>query len=393
MKKKYFYTNSKLSFPHKTDREMVEAYWLFYFISKTFWVKFGLGFLKILQFFHLPIRFLVQPTVYKQFCAGETLVKSQEVAKRLIQHRVFSLLAYSVEGEADEKSYDHNTYELLLQIDHSAKDDHFPFVVFKPTAFGSLSLFERVSLQQQLDDSQQQAWQRIIQRFDRCCQKSYHAQISILIDAEESWIQPAIDLIVEEMVMKYNEKTAVVFTTVQCYLHNRLQTLRPFLAQVKNKGYYVGIKLVRGAYMEKEAEYALKHHIDNPVCSSKEQTDQQFNEAILYCLENIDHIHMFLGTHNEFSSKYATEQMDRLQILKNDTRIWFSQLYGMSDNISFNLANKGYNVIKYIPYGPVNEVLPYLIRRANENSAITSQTQREVQMLRHEINRRKKTKA
>jgi proline dehydrogenase len=278
----------------------------------------------------------------------------------------------------------------LKTIEFAKKRKAIPFAVFKPTGFGRIGLYEKVGKKQTLTPEEQEEWYRIVARFDIVCGEAHNKNVALLIDAEESWMQDAADDLVTQMMQKYNKEKAIVFNTLQLYRWDRLDYLKSLYKQAEKECFFIGMKLVRGAYMEKENFRAEENEYPTPICVSKAVTDQNYDATVLFMLEHLDKMSIFAGTHNEQSSYTLMNLMEQMGIKKNDDRIWFGQLYGMSDNISYNLAAHGYNVAKYLPFGPVKDVMPYLIRRAEENTSVAGQTSRELSMIKTERNRRKK---
>jgi proline dehydrogenase len=329
--------------------------------------------------------------MFNHFCVGTTIEESQIVVKKLKKINVDSCLNYSIEGVKSEIGFEKSLDQILKIIAISDPNLGTPFVVLKPTGFGAISLFKKVSENIELSTEEKEAWVRIRKRFDSCCEKAVKRNLKILVDAEESWIQPALDELVEDLMETYNKNNIVVYSTIQMYLSNRLLYLKSLLKKAKKAGYQLGVKLVRGAYIEKETAYAQINQLPNPVCPSKEATDKNFDDALNLLLKNIADVAVFVGSHNEESTLKAVDQMQVQDIAKDHPRICFAHLFGMSDNISFNLAAQGYNVVKYLPYGPIKRVVPYLIRRAKENTSIANQTSREMELIQNEIKRRKQT--
>jgi proline dehydrogenase len=301
---------------------------------------------------------------------------------------VSAVLDYSVEGKEAESQFD-ATMEKVVELTHFAeKKPAMPFSVFKPTGFGRFKIWQKITEKKDLSDAEKGEWERIKLRYEKVCKTAYDCNISLLIDGEESWMQVAADDLCEEMMLKYNKEKAIVYNTLQCYRWDRLDYLKAQHQIAKDKGYKLGFKVVRGAYMEKENDRAEENSYKTPICENKKATDENFNSIMRYILDNLNDISLFLGTHNEESSYLAMELLSQKGISKNDPRVWFGQLYGMSDHISFNLATEGYNVAKYIPFGPVKDVMPYLIRRAEENTSVAGQTSRELTLLKKEKERR-----
>ncbi|WP_367892465.1 proline dehydrogenase family protein [Marivirga harenae] len=279
--------------------------------------------------------------------------------------------------------------EILRTIDRAANDDNIPFCVFKPSGIALGKIFTKIQAGQKLTEKEEGIHQRNIERFEKICQAAHDQNVRVLIDAEESWLQDPIDEVVYEMMEKYNKETAIIYNTYQMYRADMFENLKKAHKRASEKGYFIGAKLVRGAYMEKEAERAEEMGYPNPIQISKERTDIDYNSALEYCVENLDNFYVFNGTHNQYSNYFLAYMMDKHGIQPSDQRVHFAQLYGMSDNISFNLADKGYNVAKYVPYGPVKAVMPYLFRRAEENTAVAGQSSREFSLIKEEIQRRK----
>lgn len=381
--------NTKNGFILKSNFELIKAYFLFKIISSRTLTNFGKNLLKLCLKLRLPVLFIVKATVFRQFCSGENLQESFKTVKKLNDRKVKSYLHYSVEGQENEKTYDNSLKEVIKSIEFAASKDILDFTVFKPTAIASSEILNKVNEEKELSDFEKGLHDRILDRFDIICKTAYENQIKVLVDAEESWLQGAIDDIVLKMMIKYNTHSTIVYNTSQMYRHDRLKYLNELKKLSIENGFYVGIKLVRGAYIEKENKRAIKRNYKSPICESKNVTDINFNEGARFILSNLDIFSLFCGSHNEKSIYDILEIMKDEGIKKNDSKIWFGQLYGMSDNISFNLAEEGYNVIKYLPFGPVKEVIPYLIRRAEENTSVKGQTSRELELIKKELKRRK----
>ncbi len=381
--------NTKNGFILKSNFELIKAYFLFKIISSRTLTNFGKNLLKLCLKLRLPILFIVKATVFRQFCSGENLQESFKTVKKLNDRKVKSYLHYSVESQENEKTYDNSLKEVIKSIEFAASKDILDFTVFKPTAIASSEILNKVNEKKELSDFEKGLHDRILDRFDIICRTAFENQIKVLVDAEESWLQGAIDDIVLKMMIKYNTHSTIVYNTSQMYRHDRLKYLNELKKLSIENGFYVGIKLVRGAYIEKENKRAIKRNYKSPICESKNVTDINFNEGARFILSNLDNFSLFCGSHNEKSIYDILEIMKDEGIKKNDSKIWFGQLYGMSDNISFNLAEEGYNVIKYLPFGPVKEVIPYLIRRAEENTSVKGQTSRELELIKKELKRRR----
>jgi proline dehydrogenase len=380
--------NTKNGFTLKSNFELRKAYILFKIISNRTLTNIGKTALKISLKLRLPILFIVKGTVFNQFCSGETLEESFNTVKRLYNKNVKSYLHYSVEGLENEDSYDLSLNEVLDSIIFVAEKQILDFSVFKPTAIANTLILEKISKGDSLNDNEETLYKRAYERFNKICELAYKKDVKILVDAEESWIQDAIDQIVLDMMIKFNKDKAIVFNTSQMYRHDRLEYLKSLHRAAKESNFHIGIKLVRGAYIEKENKRAKINNYQSPICNSKELTDQNFNNGASFILSNLDLFSLFSGTHNEESIYKIIEIMNSKSINKDDSNIWFGQLCGMSDNITFNLASEGFNVIKYLPYGPIKEVIPYLIRRAEENTSVKGQTSRELELIKKELERR-----
>ena len=383
------FDNTRVAFSLKSDTELERAYFLFKLIASQPLVKIGTAVTNFALKAHLPVEGLIRSTVFDHFCGGVNEVDCLKVVDNMFTKGVSSVLDYSVEGKEEEAQFDAALEMTLKTIEFAREREAIPFAVFKPTGFGRLDLYEKVGEKTVLTEAEQQEWNRVISRFDLACKTAHEKDILLLIDAEESWMQDAADAIVADMMRKYNKQKAIVFNTLQMYRWDRLDYLKSLHDQAKSEGFYIGMKLVRGAYMEKENDRAAERGLKSPICVSKEATDINYDAAVLYMIENIDKMAVFAGTHNEESSYKLMQLMQEKGIAKNDKRIFFGQLLGMSDNISFNLAAEGYNVAKYLPFGPVRDVMPYLIRRAEENTSVAGQTSRELTLIKKEKERRK----
>lgn len=317
------------------------------------------------------------------------MAESNSTSDLLAKYNVKTILDYSVEGKESEKEFDASCKLISATVENAAKHTYIPFAVFKMTGMARFALLQKVNSGKSLNAKEEEEYERIVERVDAICKKGHELNIPILIDAEESWIQESIDRIVESMMEKYNKEKAIVFNTVQLYRHDRLAFLKKSIDDAKNKGLKYGIKLVRGAYMEKERDRAENMNYPSPINKTKADTDRDFDEAIKVCLDNIDIVSVCCGSHNEKSSQYLVDLMKEKNIDKGDERVYFAQLLGMSDHISFNLSHEGYNVAKYVPFGPVYDVTPYLIRRTEENTSVAGQASRELSLIKKEIQRRK----
>ena len=383
------FEDTATAFSLKSDSELERAYFLFKMIANEPLVRIGTAMTNFAIKAKLPVEGLIRATVFDHFCGGVNEVDCMPVVDKMWSRGVCSVLDYSVEGEDSEDPLDETLEKILHVLDFVKEKDAIPFAVFKPTGYGRFVLFKKLSAGEQLTTAEQKEWKRVIDRFDKTCKKAYDLDVALLIDAEESWMQAAADELVEQMMRKYNTKKAVVFNTLQMYRWDRIDYLKGLHERAKAASFKIGMKVVRGAYMEKENIRAQEKGYKTPICASKKETDINFNAAVSYMMTNLNDMSLFAGTHNEESSYDLVNMMQVHNIANDDPRIWFGQLYGMSDHISFNLADKGYNVAKYLPFGPVKDVMPYLIRRAEENTSVAGQTTRELSLLKKERKRRR----
>jgi len=389
MKTNSLFDNTEIAFQLKSDSQLERAYFLFKMISIEPLVRIGTAVTKFALNVHLPVEGLIRSTVFDHFCGGINEDDCMPVVDSLHKVGVSSVLDYSVEGKEGSDQLDDTLKKILELSDFAKTKKAMPFSVFKPTGLGRFDLFQKVTENATLSEEETQEWKRLSNRFDVASKAAHDANVTLLIDAEETWMQGAADELCEKMMVKYNKERAVVFNTLQCYRWDRLDYLKEEHRKAKEGGYKIGYKIVRGAYLEKENERAEEKGYPTPMHKSKQATDDCFNEIMRYMLDNLDTIEIFIGTHNEESNYLAMEIMKEDNIAVNDQRVWFGQLYGMSDHITFNMATLGYNIAKYIPFGPVKDVMPYLIRRAEENTSVAGQTSRELSLLKKEKERRK----
>lgn len=383
------FNNTEVAFSLKSDTELERAYFLFKLIESEPLVKIGTAVTNFALKAHLPVEGLIRSTVFDHFCGGVNEIDCLSVVDKMYTKGVSSILDYSVEGKEEEDQFEAALEMTLRTIDFAKEREAIPFAVFKPTGFGRFALYQKIGEGKELSETEKEEWNRVLARFEKVCKTAYEKDVALLIDAEESWMQDAADEIVANMMQQYNKEKAIVFNTLQMYRWDRLDYLKKLHERAKAEGFHIGMKLVRGAYMEKENNRAEEKGYKSPICESKQATDENYDAAILYMINHIDRMAIFAGTHNENSSYTLMQLMNEKGIAKNDTRIFFGQLYGMSDNISYNLAEHGYNVAKYLPFGPVRDVMPYLIRRAEENTSVAGQTSRELDLIKKERTRRK----
>ncbi len=383
------FNNTKVAFAIKSDSELDRAFYLFEMIKREPLVKIGTAVTKFALKTHLPFEGIIRATVFDHFCGGVTEKDCMPTIDKMYTKNVHSVLDYSAEGKEVEEQFDLAMEKTLNTIKFGKEKDSLPFAVFKPTGFGRLAIYQKVTEGVVLDPQEEVEWKRIQERYDIVSKAAFDSDVPLLIDAEETWMQDAADDLIEAMMKKYNTEKVIVFGTLQLYRWDRMDYLKKLHERASVQGFKIGMKLVRGAYMEKERERAEEKGYKDPICVDKDATDKMYNDVQGYMVENIDEMAVFSGTHNEESSYLLMDLIVKHGLDKNDSRVWFGQLYGMSDHISYNLAKEGYNVAKYLPFGPVRDVMPYLIRRAEENTSVAGQTNRELELLKRERKRRK----
>ena len=383
------FNNTEVAFALKSDTELDRAYFLFKMIDNQPLVRIGTAVTNFALKANLPVEGLIRATVFDHFCGGVNEDDCLSVVDKMFTKGVSSVLDYSVEGKEEENQFDAALDMTLKTIEFAKERLAIPFAVFKPTGFGRFELYEKLGEKQTLTAEEQVEWNRVVARFDIVCSAAHKKNVALLIDGEESWMQDAADDLVTEMMRKYNKEKAIVFNTLQLYRWDRSDYLKKLHEIAKNEGFFIGMKLVRGAYMEKEIARAIEKGYPSPICDTKDDTDKNYDTTVRYMADHLDMMSIFAGTHNELSTYKLMDIMSEKGIKTNDDKIWFGQLYGMSDNISYNLAANGYNVAKYLPFGPVKDVMPYLIRRAEENTSVAGQTSRELSMIKTERKRRK----
>ncbi len=387
------FENTEIAFRSKNDADLNRAFWLFKIIGNPIIVKFGKWMTNFALSVKLPIDPIIKKTIFKQFCGGTTIQDCEQTIQQLSSYNIGTILDYSVEGKIKEEDFEKTTDEIIATIVRASKDTTIPYAVFKITGIATFSLLEKAnSIENELTENEKKSFASIVSRVDRICKSGFDCGIPVFIDAEESWIQDTIDRLAQTMMAKYNIDKAIVFNTIQMYRHDRLDFLVKVIHDSQVNGYHYGIKLVRGAYMEKERARATLMKYTSPIQPDKAVTDKDYNKALSLILENFSNLSLCAGTHNEYSSELLTDLLKKFNLQKDDKRIYFAQLLGMSDHISFNLSSEGFNVAKYVPYGPIKEVLPYLLRRADENTSVAGQTSRELSLLAKEKARRKQNK-
>lgn len=384
------FDNTEIAFKSKSNQDLRQSYLLFKAIGYNWVVAAAPSLVNFCFKLRLPINGIIKATVFKQFCGGESMNACDATMQRLSDYGIGSILDYSVEGKEAEDELDHTAEEIIQTIHKAKHDKRIPFCVFKVTGVARFALLEKVNKKDALTHEEQVEFDKVKHRIEHICQTAFDNDVRLFIDAEDSWIQDAIDSLVREMMLKFNHKRAIVFNTIQLYRHDRLAFLKHSYEDALKHDYFLGLKLVRGAYMEKERERAQQLGYEDPIQPNKEATDRDYNEALKFCVEKIDTISTCAGSHNEESSIVLMQLMKQYGIANNDERIYFSQLFGMSDHISYNLSSQRYNVAKYLPYGPIHSVMPYLLRRAQENTSVKGQSGRELSLITRELERRKK---
>lgn len=382
------FENTEVAFSARSDKDLAKAYRLFSVINNKIIAKAGIFLIKISTSLHLPIFYFVKKTLFKQFCGGESLADSKKTVESLNKFQIGSILDYAVETGDHEEDFDAACKEIIRAIKMAKDSPAIPFSVFKPSGIGSKRLLARMSSKESPTKKDTVLYKNFKERFYRICEYAYLSSVRIFIDSEESWLQDVVDTLVYEMMLRYNQREAIIFNTYQMYRKDMPKKLQSAIRNAESGKFYLGAKLVRGAYMEKERKRAAELGYDDPINPEKGMTDKAFNEALKLCADHISTVSFCCGSHNEESSRFLARLMEEKGIACNDPRIYFAQLLGMSDHISYNLALAGYNVAKYVPYGPVKSVIPYLIRRAEENTAIAGQTSRELILIRKEFKRR-----
>lgn len=396
------FEDTETAFAYKSNYELKRAKLLFETMNIEWLVKAGLWFTPLALKIGLPVKGLIRKTIFNQFVGGETLEETSAVAKKLGKFHVKVILDYGVEGKAGEDNFEKATQEFIKVIRYAATQANIPFMSVKLTGLARFELFEKINAAAAYEDivqgkipmevltkDEQEEWKRILERLKLICQSASENHIGVLIDAEETWIQHPADAIVTCMMEEFNREKAVIYNTAQLYRKDRLQFVKDTCEYAKAKQFIPGMKLVRGAYMEKERRRAEELNYPSPIHETKEDTDRDFNAAMEYCIDPANNMHTIIGSHNEYSNLLATRLFQKYKVPLDDTRIYFSQLFGMSDNITFNLAKAGCQSSKYLPFGPIKDVIPYLMRRAQENSSVGGQSGRELSLIKKEIRRRK----
>ncbi|MBS1729766.1 MAG: proline dehydrogenase family protein [Bacteroidetes bacterium] len=389
------FDDTKTAFAYKSDKDLKTARFLFKTMHFSWFVSMATKLTPVILKIGLPVHGIIRKTIFKQFVGGETLEATSTVAKKLEEYHVQVILDYGVEGKEGEENFDKATEVFKKVIQYAASQKNIPFMSIKLTGLARFGLMEALNEAPRLrsgvhnHEIQDAEWDRVRNRLYSICETAAAHNISVLIDAEESWIQDPVDRLTMEMMQIFNKQKAVIFNTIQLYRHDRLQFLKMSHEIAIQQGFILGEKLVRGAYMEKERARAIQNGYPSPIQPDKEATDKDYNEAVRFCLDHLDRISVLIGSHNEESNMLAAKKMEEMNISFDHPHIHFSQLYGMSDNITFNLAKEGFSASKYLPFGPINDVIPYLMRRAQENTSVSGQTGRELALIEVELKRRK----
>lgn len=400
------FDNTEFAFEYKKDTELKKARFLFSCMGKPWLVKFGTRFTPWAVKSGLPVKGLIRNTIFEQFVGGETLDQTAVVAKKLAGYHVQVILDYGVEGGDDgEQGFDHATQEFVRVINYAATQPNIPFMSIKVTGFARFALMEKLDalMQQQqgslmkrylqaieqLSADEKEEWHRVRQRMMTICQTASDKNVGVLVDAEETWIQDPVDALTMLVMDLFNKEKAIIYNTIQLYRHDRLQFLKESKAAAEERNFILGAKIVRGAYMEKERKRAEEMNYPSPIQPDKQSTDRDYNSGLEFCIDNLDSISVIVASHNENSNLLAVKLLREKNLPLDHPRIHFSQLYGMSDNITFNLAHAGCRVSKYLPFGPIEDVIPYLMRRAQENTSVKGQTGRELALITKELKRRK----
>lgn len=387
------FDNTEIAFKSKSNSDLKRAYWLFKAVGSRTFVKFGKWATNVAFKLRLPIKGLIKKTIFRQFCGGESVEGSIATSIALGEYNVKTILDYSIEGKTSDEDFDATVSEIIETIEAGKTNKNIPFAVFKMTGICLFSILEKANdNSDNLDASDREKYDQLITRVDKICRAAHESKVPVFIDAEESWIQDTIDRIAKDMMKRYNTDSAIVYTTLQMYRHDRLAYFQEEIADATADNYFLGVKIVRGAYMEKERNRAKEKGYPSPIQTDKDSSDRDFDKALVLAVENIGTVAICAGSHNEKSAMLLTSLMAEKGLQNNHSSIYFAQLLGMSDHISFNLANAGYNVAKYVPYGPVKEVMPYLLRRADENTSVAGQTSRELTLIIRERKRRKEKK-
>ncbi|WP_129717484.1 proline dehydrogenase family protein [Pedobacter sp. SYP-B3415] len=383
------FNNTEIAFQSKNNTELKKAYWLFRMIGSNFLTKIGPPITNFFLDIGLPIQGMIKSTIFEQFCGGETIAECEHAIAKLHAGNVGTILDYSVEGEDEEQVFDETCREIIRTIETAADDKRIPITVFKVTGIGRFGLLEKLDAKKELTAREKEEFAKVRARCEKICHTAFEKGVPVMIDAEETWIQDTIDELAIDMMRKFNRSRAIVYNTYQMYRHDKLADMKADHLIARDAGFILGVKMVRGAYMEKERKRAEQMGYPSPIQPDKNASDRDYDDSLRYCVDNLEQIAFVAGTHNEDSCRLLTYLLQEKNVPHNHPHVFFSQLLGMSDNLSFNLANSAYNVAKYVPYGPVKSVMPYLFRRAQENTSVAGQTGRELTLIERELKRRR----
>lgn len=397
------FENTEYAFAYKSDAALRKAHWLFYAMGRQWLVNLGSRLTPWALKIGLPVKGLIRHTIFSQFVGGETLPETAAIANMLQPFQVGVILDYGVEGKEGEANFDHACEEFIRVVNYAASQPNIPFMSVKVTGLARFGLLEKLDAAaagkaggyagkvytEVLTETEQREWERVVERMERIAAAAGLHKVAVMIDAEETWVQDPVDALTTRMMEKYNRGRVVIYNTIQLYRHDRLEFLKNSFQQAREQGFIPGFKLVRGAYMEKERERAAEKGYPSPIQPDKTATDSDYNAGVAFCIEHLDELYLIVASHNEYSNLLAAELLQKSGLPPGHPHIHFSQLYGMSDNITFNLAKAGCSVSKYLPFGPIEDVVPYLMRRARENSSVSGQTGRELSLIRKELKRRK----
>ncbi|MGN6165390.1 MAG: proline dehydrogenase family protein [Flavisolibacter sp.] len=406
MKTNISFDNTAIAFAHDSDTELKHAHWLFSMMGKPWLVKIGTKLAPWSLKVGLPVKGAIRKTIFNHFVGGETMEASVPAIEKMSKYHVQVILDYGVEGKEGEANYDHARDEFIRVINFAATQPNVPFMSVKVTGIARFGLLEKIdalmqtaqsdSLIKKYNDALGQLtreaaaeWQSVYERFKKICDAANQANVGFLVDAEETWIQDPVDALTMLMMNEYNKEKLVIYNTLQLYRHDRLSFLHQCYEAAKERNFLLAVKLVRGAYMEKERKRAEEKKYPSPIQPNKEATDKDYNEAVRFCIDHLEQIGVIVASHNEYSNLLTTQLLDEKNLPHNHPHVHFSQLYGMSDNITYNLAEAGFSVSKYLPFGPIKDVIPYLMRRAEENTSVGGQTSRELSLIEKELRRRR----
>ncbi len=385
---KISFENTEVAYASLSDKELKKAYWLFRMMSIPWLVNIGNSMITLCLKLNMPIQGIIKNMVFSHFCGGESLDESIPLIFRLKKSNIEVLLNYSVEGLEDASGY-RDTYEKTLNAIHFAKENpSVRAMCVKFTGYAHTDIWVKLQAKQELTPAEQQEFLQAKSYIEKLCSEAVDCNVHLYVDAEESWFQDSIDTLVDDMMEKYNKEEAFIFNTYQLYRSDKLEDFKKAHQRALEKGYILGAKIVRGAYVEKENDYYVKLGTKSPINNTKEASDREFDGAVRYAVENVTTISLCCASHNEASNKLYFELLTEKNIPLNHKHVNSSQLLGMSDNITYNLSAMGMNTAKYMPFGPVKEVIPYLIRRAQENTSVEGQTSRELLLLEKELKRR-----